>query len=74
MMQFAAQAAKHLAAAEIVELHHDRKLDAPSGTALRTAEMMRHVEGSQLAGDPQKIADNPARGLAAGSIPVGCTR
>jgi 4-hydroxy-tetrahydrodipicolinate reductase len=40
MMQFAAQASKHMAKAEIVELHHDRKVDAPSGTAARTAELM----------------------------------
>jgi 4-hydroxy-tetrahydrodipicolinate reductase len=41
MMQFAAQAARHMAKAEIIELHHDRKLDAPSGTAARTAALMR---------------------------------
>ncbi len=40
MMQFAAQAARHMAKAEIIELHHDRKLDQPSGTAARTAELM----------------------------------
>jgi 4-hydroxy-tetrahydrodipicolinate reductase len=40
MMQFAAQASRHMAKAEIVELHHDRKLDAPSGTAARTASLM----------------------------------
>jgi 4-hydroxy-tetrahydrodipicolinate reductase len=40
MMRFAAEASKHMAKAEIVELHHDRKLDAPSGTAARTAELM----------------------------------
>jgi 4-hydroxy-tetrahydrodipicolinate reductase len=40
MMQFAAQAAKHMAKAEIIELHHDRKVDAPSGTAKLTAQMM----------------------------------
>ena len=40
MMQFAAQAARHMAAAEIIELHHDRKLDKPSGTAARTAALM----------------------------------
>jgi 4-hydroxy-tetrahydrodipicolinate reductase len=40
MMQFAAEASRHMAKAEIVELHHDRKLDAPSGTAARTAQMM----------------------------------
>jgi 4-hydroxy-tetrahydrodipicolinate reductase len=40
MMRFAAEASHHMARAEIVELHHDRKLDAPSGTAARTAELM----------------------------------
>jgi len=40
MMQFAVQATRHMRAAEIIELHHDRKLDKPSGTAARTAELM----------------------------------
>ncbi len=40
MMRFAAEASRHMARAEIIELHHDRKLDAPSGTAKRTAELM----------------------------------
>jgi 4-hydroxy-tetrahydrodipicolinate reductase len=40
MMRFAAEASKHMARAEIVELHHDRKLDKPSGTAARTAGLM----------------------------------
>jgi 4-hydroxy-tetrahydrodipicolinate reductase len=40
MMQFAAEASRHMAKAEIVELHHDGKLDAPSGTAARTADLM----------------------------------
>ena len=41
MMQFAAEASRHMARAEIIELHHDGKLDAPSGTAARTAELMQ---------------------------------
>ncbi|MDQ2758951.1 MAG: 4-hydroxy-tetrahydrodipicolinate reductase [Actinomycetota bacterium] len=45
MMQFAAQAARHMARAEIVELHHDRKLDKPSGTAARTAALMAAAAG-----------------------------
>jgi 4-hydroxy-tetrahydrodipicolinate reductase len=45
MMTFAAEAARHMAKAEIVELHHDRKLDAPSGTAKRTAELMAAASG-----------------------------
>jgi 4-hydroxy-tetrahydrodipicolinate reductase len=40
MMRFAAEAARHMARAEIIELHHDAKLDKPSGTAARTAQMM----------------------------------
>lgn len=40
MMRFAAEAAEHMDKAEIIELHHDRKLDKPSGTAVRTAELM----------------------------------
>ncbi len=40
LMRFAEQAARHLPHVEVVELHHDQKLDAPSGTALRTAEMI----------------------------------
>lgn len=40
MMRFAAEASRHMAGAEIIELHHDGKLDAPSGTALRTAGLM----------------------------------
>lgn len=40
MMRFAAEASRHMARAEIIELHHPAKLDAPSGTAARTAEVM----------------------------------
>jgi 4-hydroxy-tetrahydrodipicolinate reductase len=40
MMRFAAEAAQHMQKAEIIELHHDAKLDAPSGTAARTADLM----------------------------------
>jgi 4-hydroxy-tetrahydrodipicolinate reductase len=41
MMRFAAEASRHMARAEIIELHHPAKLDAPSGTAARTAELMQ---------------------------------
>ena len=40
MMEFAARAARFFQSAEVVEMHHPQKLDAPSGTALRTAEMI----------------------------------
>jgi 4-hydroxy-tetrahydrodipicolinate reductase len=45
MMRFAEQAAIHMEKAEIIELHHDRKLDVPSGTAARTAELMASASG-----------------------------
>jgi 4-hydroxy-tetrahydrodipicolinate reductase len=52
MMQFAAQAARHMPKAEIIELHHDRKLDKPSGTAARTASLIAHAAGRQSAEIP----------------------
>jgi 4-hydroxy-tetrahydrodipicolinate reductase len=41
LMRFAAEAAKYFDCAEIVELHHNQKADSPSGTAIKTAELMR---------------------------------
>ena len=46
MMRFAAEAAQHMPECEIIELHHDRKLDAPSGTAKRTADLVREAGGN----------------------------
>ena len=46
MMQFAKQAAPHMGESEIIELHHDGKLDKPSGTAARTAELIAEAGGS----------------------------
>jgi 4-hydroxy-tetrahydrodipicolinate reductase len=46
MMRFAAAAAEHMPECEIVELHHDRKVDAPSGTAKRTAELIAAAGGN----------------------------
>jgi 4-hydroxy-tetrahydrodipicolinate reductase len=45
MMRFAVEAARHMAKAEIIELHHDQKLDAPSGTAARTAKLIAEATG-----------------------------
>jgi 4-hydroxy-tetrahydrodipicolinate reductase len=61
MMKFAAEAARHMAKAEIVELHHDRKLDAPSGTAARTAQLMAQATG----GEPPPIHSVRLPGLVA---------
>jgi len=46
MMRMACEAAAHMPECEIVELHHDRKVDAPSGTAKRTAELIRAAGGN----------------------------
>jgi 4-hydroxy-tetrahydrodipicolinate reductase len=61
MMRFAEEAAKHMEKAEIVELHHDGKLDAPSGTAARTAELMARATG----GAPPPIHSVRLPGLVA---------
>jgi len=45
MMRFATEAARHMQKAEIIELHHDGKLDAPSGTAKRSAELIAEATG-----------------------------
>src|ERR1700729_3383188 len=43
MMRFSAEAAKHMRSAEIIELHHDGKVDAPSGTAKLTARLIHEA-------------------------------
>jgi 4-hydroxy-tetrahydrodipicolinate reductase len=61
MMRFAAEAARYMEKAEIIELHHDGKLDAPSGTAARTAELMAAASG----GPPPPIHSVRLPGLVA---------
>src|SRR5690606_22567037 len=47
MMRFAAEAARYMDRVEIIELHHDQKKDAPSGTAIKTAELIREARGQR---------------------------
>ncbi len=54
MMEFANKAAAYLPDVEIIEHHHDRKLDAPSGTALKTAEGIARVRQSHAQGHPEE--------------------
>ncbi len=54
MMLMAKQAAKYLPDVEIIELHHDRKLDAPSGTAVQTAQMIAEVRAEHQQGNPNE--------------------
>lgn len=74
MMQFAAAAARHLPAVEVIELHHDQKVDAPSGTALRTAELIaaaRDEDPGAVGGDH----DHPgARGFTHHGVPIHSVR
>jgi 4-hydroxy-tetrahydrodipicolinate reductase len=61
MTRFAVEAARHMQAAEIVELHHDSKLDSPSGTAARTAALIAEATG----GAPPPIHSVRLPGLVA---------
>ena len=63
LMQFATQAAKYFPNVEIIELHHDKKKDAPSGTAVKTAELISQVRQPQEQGAPDEEESLPgARG------------
>jgi 4-hydroxy-tetrahydrodipicolinate reductase len=71
LMQFAAQAARYFPSAEIIELHEQGKIDAPSGTALRTARLM--TEGG--AAHPHGPAETrPSRGLPHGGVRIHSVR
>ena len=77
MMRFAAQAARFFESAEIVELHHPGKADAPSGTARRTAELIAEARaGAGLGDQPDATttALDGARGASVEGIPVHAVR
>jgi dihydrodipicolinate reductase (EC 1.3.1.26) len=59
MMKFARMAAKYFPDVEIIEMHHDQKRDAPSGTALKTAEMIIQVRGRQPQGPAKEKESLP---------------
>lgn len=68
LMMFAKQAAKYFNNAEIIELHHNQKKDAPSGTAIKTAQMMSKVNQNFTTGNcPEKELLQGARGANATS-------
>jgi 4-hydroxy-tetrahydrodipicolinate reductase len=77
MMQFASRAAAYFESAEIIELHHPDKIDAPSGTARRTAEMIgasRAFHGLGAAPDATSQALDGARGAVVSGVPVHSVR
>ena len=77
MMEFATKAAQYFESAEIIELHHPNKVDAPSGTAARTAELMskaRKDAGLSSMPDATSTSLDGARGATVGDIPVHSVR
>jgi 4-hydroxy-tetrahydrodipicolinate reductase len=77
MMEFATKAAKYFESAEIIELHHPNKVDAPSGTAARTAELMsksRKEAGLAPMPDATTSSLSGARGATVGAVPVHSVR
>ena len=77
MMEFAAKAARYFESAEVIELHHPAKVDAPSGTAARTAELMavaRKDAGLGAMPDATTSTIDGARGALVAGIPVHSVR
>jgi 4-hydroxy-tetrahydrodipicolinate reductase len=81
MMRMAELAARHFDYAEVIELHHEHKIDAPSGTALRTARMIAHIREkngreprAEVAEPSRSSPASPARGLLVDGVPVHSVR
>jgi 4-hydroxy-tetrahydrodipicolinate reductase len=75
MMRFAELAAPYFETVEIIELHHDQKIDAPSGTAIATAERMAAASG-EWAPDPttKTVLEGARGGAGASRIPIHSVR
>ncbi len=76
MMEFAKQAARYMPDVEIIELHHDAKLDAPSGTAHKTAQVIAQARAAAGVSPAalEGAEDSPARGLDVGGVRVHSVR
>lgn len=77
LMRFAADAAKYFESVEIIEMHHPDKVDAPSGTAVRTAELIAAARAAAGLGSvPDATTTDPdgARGASVDGIPVHAVR
>ena len=77
MMEFAEKAARYFESAEIIEMHHPAKVDAPSGTAARTAELMTQARKDSKKApmpDATKQSLDGARGSKVGDIPIHSIR
>lgn len=73
MMQYAKAMARHYSAVEIIEMHHDKKQDAPSGTALRTAEMISEVQTFKNTHTDREVVLG-SRGAMVNGIPIHAIR
>ena len=78
MMQFAKAAAPYFPEAEVIEFHHCNKLDAPSGTAVRTAQVISEARGGRESGAPRRETEiagaEGARGALVDGVPVHSVR
>jgi 4-hydroxy-tetrahydrodipicolinate reductase len=75
LMHLSALAAKYFDTAEVIELHHDRKVDSPSGTALATARMMRAARGEDFRYRTSDLEHLPgARGALEGGVGLHSVR
>ena len=78
MMEFAKAAAPYFPEAEVIEMHHCNKKDAPSGTALRTAQMIAAARGGPASQAPGRETEVPgaegARGALVDGVPVHSVR
>lgn len=74
MMRFAKEAARYFPDVEIIELHHDGKVDAPSGTAIRTAEMIAAARTERPRQIVQEQKFEGARGASVANVPVHSVR
>jgi 4-hydroxy-tetrahydrodipicolinate reductase len=74
MMHLARIAARYLDYAEIIEMHHDRKADAPSGTALNTARDMAQARGKPFSRTADREKEMKSRGDEIENIPIHAVR
>lgn len=77
MMEFSKKAARYFESAEIIELHHPDKVDAPSGTSARTAQLISNARAEAGLGpmpDATKLALDGARGAKVGEVPIHSVR
>jgi 4-hydroxy-tetrahydrodipicolinate reductase len=74
LMRFAEMAAPYFETAEVIEMHHDKKADAPSGTAMLTAQRIAAASKDWAADPTSKVVAEGARGVTVEGVPVHSVR